>query len=165
MKSAIASACLVPLAAMSADAGEVPPLSLDMFEIIAGDDWKGSLTYLNYQAPFEDVTIQADVEISLVEAGLKLDYKYPNEPHANSSVLAEITDAGMVFMNEPIVAHTLTDDGIRTVTTAFSCEDMGRPAQCEMTYSFSADALDIKKMVTYESEAEAFRRNAYSFQR
>ena len=165
MKSVLVSACLLPLTVLTAQADEVPPLTLDIFEPIAGDDWTGSLTYLNYQEPFEDVTIPANVEISLGESGIKLDYKYPNEPHANSSVVASISDDGMTFINEPVIGNTSSEDGTREIKTAFACEDMGRPAQCEMTYRFSPSTLLIKKMVTYDGATEAFQRNAYTFQR
>ena len=144
---------------------ETPALALADLEPVIGDDWTGELTYLNYQAPFEDVTILADLNASMTEAGLQLDYVYPNEPHANSTVIAKIGDDGMTFMGEPITANDVTSDGTRTVTTAFACEDMGRSAQCEMTYAFSATRVSIKKMVIYDGEAESFRRNAYTFTR
>lgn len=150
---------------MAAHASDVTPVSLDMFTPILGEAWTGSLTYLNYQEPFEDVTIPANVEISFVDAGIQLDYKYPNEPHANSSVIASLSDDGLVFMDEPVIANTVSEDGTRAIKTAFVCEDMGRPAHCEMTYAFSANTLEISKMVTYDGATEAFRRNAYTFQR
>ena len=86
-------------------------------------------------------------------------------------------DAGTVFVdrflhtpmmypcNYGFTPHTLSDDGAREIKTAFPCEDMGQSAQCEMTYFFSANAIEIKKMVTYDGETDAFRRNAYTFQR
>ncbi|MEL7108534.1 MAG: hypothetical protein AAGJ68_04910 [Pseudomonadota bacterium] len=165
MKVLFLAAGLIPLSTVAAHASEVPAVTIDMFESLAGDDWSGSLTYLNYQAPFEDVTIPANIEISLLNSGLKLDYKYPNEPHANSSAVASISENGTVFMNEPVIANTLTDDDVREIKTGFACEDMGRSAQCEMTYMFSSSTLQITKMVTYDGEIEAFRRNAYTFQR
>ena len=146
-------------------AADVPALALSDLEPVIGEDWTGQLTYLNYQAPFDDVTIRANLNASMIEDGLQLDYIYPDEPHANSTVMAVIENGGTSFMGEPIVSNAVTSDGARQLMTAFACEDMGRPAQCEMTYSFSATVVQIKKMVTYDGEAESFRRNEYVFTR
>lgn len=149
----------------SAFANEAPPLEPSDLEIAVGSDWTGSLTYLNYQEPFVDFTISAALEVSATETGLQLAYKYPDEPHANSTIVAEIGQNGTLLMGEPIVSNLALEDGGREVKTAFDCEDMGRPAACEMTYAFSATELRIKKMVTYAGETEGFRRNEYVFTR
>lgn len=150
---------------LSAHAGEAVSLSPSDLVVVAGDDWTGSLTYLNYQAPFEDVTIPANLEVEATETGLKLGYIYPDEPHANSTITLKVSEDGTMMMGEPIVSNTLLETGAREVKTAFPCEDMGKAASCEMTYTFGASELNVTKMVTYEGETDAFRRNAYSFTR
>lgn len=159
-------ALLAPaILALSAHAGETVSLSPSDLAVVAGNDWTGSLTYVNYQPPFEDVTIPANLEVEATETGLKLAYIYPDEPHANSTVTLKVSEDGQMMMGEPIISNTLLETGAREVKTAFPCEDMGKAASCEMTYTFGASALNVTKMVTYEGETDAFRRNAYSFTR
>ena len=162
----ITAAFIVPaIFTLSAHASETEGLSASDLAVVAGNDWTGSLTYLNYQPPFEDVTIPANLEVEATNTGLKLAYIYPDEPHANSTVTLKVSENGQTMMGEPIVSNMLLDSGIREVKTAFPCEDMGKAASCEMTYAFGASQLNISKMVTYEGETDAFRRNAYSFTR
>ena len=153
------------LLALSAHAGEAEDLSPADLAIVAGTNWTGSLTYMNYQPPFEDVTIPANLEVEATDTGLKLSYIYPDELHANSTVTLKVSANGEWMMGAPIVSNTLSDSGLREVKTAYSCEDMGKEASCEMIYSFGASELNVTKMVTYKGETDAFRRNAYSFTR
>ena len=162
----ISAAFIAPaLLGLSAHAGETEGLSPSDLAVVAGTDWTGSLTYMNYQPPFEDVTIPANLEVEATDTGLKLAYIYPDEPHANSTVTLKVSGNGQWMMGAPIVSNTLSESGLREVKTAYSCEDMGKKASCEMIYSFGASELNVTKMVTYEGETEAFRRNAYSFTR
>ena len=164
MKLPVITALAAILTGASAMA-DVPKLTHADLSTVIGDDWTGQLIYLNYQAPFNDVTIRADLQAAAADNGLKLDYIYPDEPQANSTVIAEIGADGLSFMGEPIVANETLENDVRLIKTAFACEDMGRAAQCEMTYQFAPTELQIKKMVTYDGEAEAFRRNEYVFTR
>lgn len=165
MKTLALSTCLALSVTVPALAAEHPALTPEMLDVAVGDDWTGQLTYLNYQQPFEDVTIRADVHVTKIENGLQIEYKYPDEPHANSSVRARISADGQSFMDEPIVANIALDGGARQIDTRFSCEDMGRAATCEMTYYLSTSQLEITKMVTYDEGGDAFRRNSYAFSR
>ena len=165
MRKLMISLLVAPISATMASAMEPAPLEVTDLEVAIGSDWTGSLTYLNYQEPFIDFTIPVTLTVTAAEAGLKLAYVYPDEPHANSTVLAEIGANGSELMGEPIVSNTEREDGGREIVTAFDCEDMGRAAACEMTYAFAPKELRIKKMVTYEGETESFRRNAYVFTR
>jgi len=165
MKPLMLSICLASFTTVPAVADEPPALTAEMLEVALGEDWTGELTYLNYQEPFEDVTIRANAEIAAIENGLEIAYKYPDEPHANSSVRARISPDGKSFMGEPIVSNVALDGGARQIDTRFSCEDMGRAATCEMTYYLSTSLLEITKMVTYVDNGEPFRRNSYAFSR
>ncbi|MEL7040163.1 MAG: hypothetical protein AAGL90_01490 [Pseudomonadota bacterium] len=164
MKLPVATVLASALIGLSATA-DVPKLTRGDLEAVIGDEWTGQLTYLNYQAPFNDVTIRAALQASAADNGLKLDYLYPDEPNANSTVIAEIGADGTSFMGEPIVSNEMLEDDVRLVKTGYPCEDMGRAAMCEMTYRLAPTELRIKKMVTYDGETEAFRRNEYVFTR
>ena len=165
MKLVSSTLIAASLLGLSAEAEEVPTLSPADLSLAAGTDWTGELTYMNYQAPYEDVTIPANLEVEATESGLKLAYIYPDEPHANSTVIAKISGDGTMLMGEPIVSNQVIISGARELKTTFPCQDMGKSATCEMTYLFGASELKISKMVTYDGETEAFRRNAYTFSR
>lgn len=165
MKRLVYSLFLVPVLVLSGQAEDVPALSSDMLEVIAGDDWTGSLTYLNYGEPSRDFTIPATLEVDVVENGLKLAYKYPEEPQQNSVVTARVSKDGTKLIGATISANTILESGARQVVTNYSCEDMGRSALCEMTFTFSGNEFRVRKMVTYKGETDGFRRNEYVFTR
>ena len=165
MKSVLLSLGLATATTWTAQASEVQAVTPDSFDSILGTDWTGSLTYMNYQEPFEDVTIPAALEVAAVEGGFEFAYKYPDEPHANSTSLVALSAGGSVLMDQPVTANEILADGTQQITTAFACEDMGKSASCEMIYTLSSDRLSMRKMVTYEDEAQAFRRNEYNFVR
>ena len=165
MKSLTLACILAPIIALNASASETATLTSESLNPILGKDWSGSLTYQIYQPPFEDVTIEAGLEVTKVEGGFEFAYHYPNEPHANSASVVTIGENGSEIMDQPIVSNQISDDGTQTIITAFTCEDMGRAASCEVIYSLSQQAFSMRKMVTYDGETEAFRRNEYTFTR
>ena len=165
MKHLSLALIFLPLTALAAGASETVELTADSMTPILGSDWSGSLTYQDYQPPFADVTIEAALEVTAVQGGFEFAYIYPNEPHANSKSLVQIGENGTTIMDQPIVRNQISEDGTQTIVTAFACEDMGKSASCEMTYSLSAQAFSMRKMVTYDGETDAFRRNAYEFTR
>lgn len=165
MKSLALSLLISSIIALPASAENVPALTPENLETVIGADWSGSLTYLNYQEPFEDVTIPAAIEVEAIENGLAFAYKYPAEPQANSTGEALISADGTSFVGAPIVSNQVLETGSRQVITLEDCEDMGREAICAMTYTFAANAFQIEKMVTVKGESESFRRNEYVFTR
>ncbi|MEM9054001.1 MAG: hypothetical protein AAGB16_01635 [Pseudomonadota bacterium] len=165
MKPLALSLFIAPLLALPGFAGEVPPLAQEDLDILIGDDWTGSLTYLNYGEPVKDFTIPAEIDIERTEGGLNLSYQYPDEPHQNASMVSKVSADGARLNGETITSNTLLETGAREIRTAYPCEDMGRKASCEMIYTLSATSFETRKLVTYQGETEAFRRNAYSFSR
>lgn len=166
MKCAIMAAILSAATLVPAATGQaLTPVDTDDLEAAIGDDWTGELTYLNYGEPVQDFTIPAELDVVSVENGLELYFQYPEEPSQNIRVTWLITDEGKSLAGEPIIASTEMPDGTAVFVTAAPCEDMGKSAACQMTYSLSATELTIKKMVQYDGEDTAFRRNAYRFER
>ena len=165
MKRWAYSLLLASTLVLSSHADQTPVLSPDALEIIAGNDWTGSLTYLNYGEPVRDFTIPATLEVDVVERGLKLSYKYPEEPHQNSVVTARVSEDGTKLIGASISANSVLETGARRVVTNYSCEDMGRSAACETTFTFSAKEFRVRKMVTYKGETVGFRRSEYIFTR
>jgi len=165
MKRCAYSLLVASTLVFSSHAGEVPTLSPEALEIIAGDDWTGSLTYLNYGEPARDFTIPAALEVEIVERGLKLSYNYPEEPQQNSVVTARVSEDGTKLMGAPVTKISILETGAREVLTNYPCEDMGRSAACEMAFTFSENEFRVRKMVTYDGETDGFRRNEYIFTR
>lgn len=151
------------IAPMNAD--EAPTVAPTDFEGIDGTDWTGSLTYLNYQPPYKDFTIPTNLEVETKGASIELFFKYPDEPHMNGSSQLEIGESGKALGGERVISKTVLEDGSKEVRTRGDCKDMGKPASCEMIYTLSVNSISLKKMVTYEGETEAFRRNEYTFTR
>lgn len=156
---------LVPMLAPYVASAETPMLTPDTFDVIVGDDWSGDLTYLNYGEPVQDFTIPAELEIERVEMGLKMAFKYPDEPHQNSTMTARVSADGSMLSGAPVTLNAVSDISTREIRTEYPCEDMGKGASCEMIYQIRSDQLVMRKMVTYSGEIEAFRRNEYVFTR
>lgn len=165
MKRLIFSILLAPMLSFPSVAGEIPALSPGSLAVIAGDDWTGGLTYLNYGEPVKDFTIPAELDVEIVENGLKLAYIYPEEPQQNSIVTAKVSADGTKLMGAKITANRLLESGAREIVTTYACQDMGQTATCEMIYQLSETEFSVRKMVTYAGASETFRRNAYSFTR
>ncbi|MEO1554690.1 MAG: hypothetical protein AAFR82_12240 [Pseudomonadota bacterium] len=156
---------LSPVLAQPSLAGETPALTPEVFDVIVGDDWSGALTYLNYGEPVKDFTIPAELEVERVERGVKIAYKYPDEPHQNSTVTARLNEDGSQLMGAAVTVNDIGAAGAREIRTEYACEDMGKTAECEMIYELSSDRVVMRKMVTYSGEADAFRRSEYVFTR
>jgi len=165
MKLIISSLGMLPLICFSAAADEKVTVAEADLAVVIGDDWSGALTYLNYGEPVKDFTIPAEIDVEAVAGGLKLSFQYPDEPHANQTMISKLGADGTTLSGETIVANTVLASDARQVRTAYPCQDMGRAAACEMIYTFGEDRFEMRKMVTYEGEAEAFRRNVYTFTR
>ncbi len=142
------------------DAPRVEPRALERF---AGD-WRGALTYLNYQEPFDYFTIPAEATVSVDGDKVTIAYRYPDEPRQNGESTARLSKDGRAFDGQPIVSATATDDAYAFVTR-YACEDMGKKATCEMTYRAGAADLYIGKRVTYADGGDPFLRNEYRLAR
>lgn len=156
---------LSPVMVPTSVAAETPVLTPDAFDVIVGDNWSGALTYLNYGEPAKDFTIPAELEVERIEEGLKMAYKYPDEPHQNSTVTARINEDGSRLMGAQVTLNAIAESGAREIRTEYACQDMGKAAACEMIYELSADRVVMRKMVAYTGDSEAFRRNEYVFTR
>ena len=132
---------------------------------LIGTDWTGTLTYMNYQEPFIDVTIPAALEVTETASGLELFFKYPDEPQANSRYELTYSDTGSDIDGKPLTERMVSETGATTLKTVAKCEDMGRAASCEMVYQISDADFIQTKFVTYAESGEQIRRNSYAFTR
>ncbi|MEM8616265.1 MAG: hypothetical protein AAGF20_04955 [Pseudomonadota bacterium] len=143
----------------------LPQVDAASFEQILGTDWNGSLTYLNYSAPFKDFTIPAQVEVTSAANGVSLFFKYPDEPQQNGGQTLEISEQGRRFGGDRVTLSMTDAEGMTEIRTEGPCQDLGRAASCEMIYRFSNVSMGVKKLVTYEGESQSFRRSEFQFSR
>nr|WP_070960512.1 hypothetical protein [Hyphomonas sp. Mor2] len=165
MKRIILPLLISPLIVFSSAAEDPVTVSVEDLSVVIGTEWTGSLTYLNYGEPVKDFTIPAEIDVAETEGGFKFSFQYPDEPHANSTSLTGISADGTQINGETVVANALLDTGAREIRTTSSCKDMGKAATCEMIYTLGSKTFEMRKMVTYEGETDAFRRNVFSFTR
>ena len=140
-------------------------ITADDLRPLVQSDWVGSLTYMNYQPPYQDVTIPAALEVFRQAAGLDFHFKYPDEPHANSHYTFTHSEVDGTLDGNPIILRETTEDGTLKVVTGYPCEDMGRAADCTTTFTLSHTEFSQTKYVTYTDTGERIRRNAYSYTR
>lgn len=150
--------------AFSAVASGPPAVTDADLARVTGDDWTGELTYRDYSPPFGKVAIAAEVDVTRTAAGLTLSMRYPREPQANSADTLSVTDGGRRIGGDPVVSR---EDiaGAAVITTRGPCEDDGREAVCERTYTFGDKTFSLRKSVRLAGETRAFERNAYTFTR
>jgi len=144
--------------------GADPLIAKADFDSVLGDDWSGSLTYLNYSEPFEEVTIPAEIDVSSSPTGLTFSFQYPEEPQQNSTLTIDLSGPSNEIRDAKIVRRSTVGNSVIFMTVE-PCEDMGREANCEMIYALAPNMLNIVKVVTYDGETESFQRNAYAFSR
>ncbi|MEM6544153.1 MAG: hypothetical protein AAF991_00570 [Pseudomonadota bacterium] len=165
---------LVPVFLLTACAGTVekvignePIVTLADLQPLAGENWKGSLTYLNFQEPFKYFTIPAELEVSVIDTeerkGIELSYRYPEEPQANSKSTILLSANGRMLGAETVVERA-DEDGELRIVTRFDCIDNEVDASCSVTYRMSPSTFTFTKTVTV-GEEDAFRRNEFSFTR
>ena len=159
----VAVSCLI--AALPSMAENNPTITPDDLRPLVQSDWVGSLTYMNYQPPYQDVTIPAELEVSRQAEGLDLYFKYPDEPHANSRYTFTYSESDGTLDGNPIILRETTEDGTLKIITGYTCEDMGRAADCTTTITLSNTEFTQTKHVTYSDTGEKIRRNAYSYSR
>ena len=172
--TAVAAAMSLLACAAAQNAGEggesedavadITVTNVDLRRLI-GDDWSGALTYLNYSAPYEYFTIPAALEVKEAGEGINLSFIYPEEPDQNFSYDLAVSVDQKRIGDESVVYREETAEGELIIKTRFDCEDLGKAAECRMTYAISPQAFSITKMVTYTGESEAFLRNEYKFTR
>lgn len=135
------------------------------FGALAGDDWKGTLTYLDYQPPYEDVTIPAELTIALSSRSVRLAHRYPEEPKANEQSEVPVSEDGSRIDGDRVTVRRRTQSGALLLVAEGECEDMGRKATCINSYRLETRQLVIRKDVRIEGREDTFRRSEYRFVR
>lgn len=139
-------------------------VSISDFAPVAGDGWKGTLTYLDYQPPHRKVALPASVAVVLNANQITMQVSYPDEPHANSNTSFAIADDGRFINGETVIDRTPISPNGTAIKTQYECEDNGAPARCISDYLLSSNVLQLTKTVIIEGRPP-FVRNKYVFAR
>jgi hypothetical protein len=148
-------------------AAPVPKIKADDFQRLAGAQWTGALTYLDYSKNKKvsipsrlTVTRSATDKLSWV-----FDYEYPDEPQANEKENVAIGKDGKTINDTTMVERTILADKTLKIVTEKAGIDNDRRALFRYTYLIGAQSFSLKKEVRYEGVGEFFERNEYSWKR
>lgn len=169
----LASILILPGCGSDDEAGEVgPPPQVQVADLkrLIGDDWTGELTYLNFSEPFDYVTIPAELDVTSAGRGVELHLQYPGEPAQDLKYTVEVLEDGRRLGNEPVMARVENRNGGVVIKTRTECEDLGRDAICDMTYTITDTSFVFAKMVTLTEDndvtrEDTFLRNEFRFKR
>lgn len=165
MKTCLTSLAMIALMACATTSPDAAPVVTPAdLALVSGSGWTGTLVYRDYSPPFTEVTLQAEVDVSISPYGLLLDMRYPGEPGANSTDMLSVASDGTRLGGDPVVARQKEGRAVY-ITTRAECEDDEKPAICEHIYTFSKAMFGLRKNVQLDGSSESFQRNAYNFTR
>lgn len=136
-------------------------LNLSDFEILNNTQWKGQLTYKDYQSGKQQ-TIDATMQIKIEGKKITSSVQYTYEPNKNNTYSVKLKKNGTYFGNEKVISNTFKN-GTRTFITTYEGRDNGKKATMYITHQFNDTSYTFTKEVQYENETERFTRNTYQF--
>ena len=136
-------------------------VSTSDFEILDNTNWKGTLTYLDYQSG-ELSSIDTNLQVEIEGNKVKSNLQYVYEPHKNNKSSVQIKKNGTYYGKEKIVSNTL-NNGTRTIITTYEGKDNGKKATMFITHEFNKTSYTISKKVAYKNTDESLVRNTYKF--
>jgi hypothetical protein len=150
----------------SAQTAPVTKITSDDLRALEGNQWIGSLTYLDYGSG-KKTTIKSNVTISRsTQDNIWLfDYQYPEEPKANSKAELVLSTDGTVFDGQTVIENSKLADGLRRIVTTKPGSDNNRKALYRFTYDIGKDKFTVRKDVRIDGATEYFERNTYSWAR
>jgi hypothetical protein len=144
-----------------------PKIEPTDFQILTGDKWTGTLSYLDYGngqktsiASTLSVKQSADDKLKWV-----FDYQYPDEPKASQKRDVILSADGGMIDGDKVVEKQYLPDGTLKFVTEKDGRDNNKPALLRNTYSISSTNFSIKKEVKMEGEKVFFERNEYRWKR
>lgn len=166
LRSAIAFGLfLLSATALAGESHNQPLVTVVDFAPLSGDQWTGSLSYLDYGSNTEQripVKMQFD---AATKNDVRYQVQYPGETQYNESAMLKVTDEGRALNKETIMNRCLQSDGTLKLVTLSIGEDNDRSAEIRMTYSVSKTKLSIHKEVRWIDEPDFLWRNSYELTR
>ena len=144
-----------------------PRITRDDLRVLTGAQWSGTLTYLDYRSN-KKVSIPTNLTVrpnGEDKWAWVFEYKYPDEPKANSEEIVRISRNGKTLNGEVVLERTRLPDSTVRIVTEKKGQDNNRAASIRFTYSLNAKSFSIKKEIRYEHENQFFERNEYRWNR
>lgn len=161
---------LVTLAALAfvivgcAGPAKLAPSDIDQ---LAGERWKGTLTYLDYTSN-KPTTIPSSLSVTRVQAqpsAWEFAFGYSDEPQADNRNTLVLSPDGRTFAGETVLERaTLPGGGVRIVTTEQGKDD-NKPATLRYVYTITPTEFSITKFVKYAGSESEIERNTYRWKR
>jgi hypothetical protein len=158
---------LMSLPLLGLTTSDRPALRPTDLQMLTGQPWTGTLTYLDYRSN-RPVSIRSTLIVSRPKGDEPVwifDYRYPDEPKANSQETVTLGTDGTTLNGEHVVERTSVAGERLKVVTEESGMDNDRKAAIRYTYSIGATSVSIKKEVRYEDAQEYIERNRYEWTR
>ena len=147
------------------DSGNTEKVTMDDLNRLQGDNWQGTLSYLNYGSDKRStIPVKATIKV-LDKNGLLYAIQYPGEEQYNVKERLKLSSDGTRIDGYSITNREQAADGTLVLTTEGKGRDDNRPAQIQIIYSVAADRFSIRKNVRFTNEEAYLNRNEYSFLR
>lgn len=137
------------------------------FQVLTGNIWVGTLTYLDYGSGQKTsiastLTVTQSTEDKLK---LKFDYQYPDEPKANKKSDVMLAADGATVDGYKVIEEIYLPDGMLKLVTQRNDKDNNKAATLRYSYFYTATKFSIKKEVKYDGINDFIECNEYSWKR
>ncbi|MGB5487743.1 MAG: hypothetical protein WBN06_10170 [Lysobacterales bacterium] len=140
-------------------------VTMDEFRGLEGDNWEGSLSYLNYNSDKRS-TIPVKLAVKVLnEKALQYAIQYPGEDQHNAKERLKLSSDGTRINGYIITNREQTTDGTLILTTEGKGQDDNRSAEIQVIYAVAADRFSIRKNVRFKKSGAYINRNEYSLRR
>ena len=134
------------------------------FDMLCGDAWKGTLTYINY-SNCKEVTIPSKLNVlKLNDTTYVFATSFPEEPQANQMDTVRFLKKGTYLDKEKVMIRSLKHDTLRIITEQSGTVN-DTPAIFRHTYILSKHYFMQEKKEKKEKEFTYKVRNRYEFRR
>ncbi|WP_409432060.1 hypothetical protein ACJ3XI_07510 [Litorimonas sp. RW-G-Af-16] len=144
---------------------EGPTVSLSDLAVLTGDDWVGSLTYLDYSSG-EMAEIATKVSIQAPESRqITYTISYPDEPWEDGTDTIKLSEDGRLVDGYVVIQSQTGEAGEVMFMTEHAGEDDNQPATIRMAYRVAPKEFQIRKDVKFEASEAFITRSTYAFSR
>jgi hypothetical protein len=146
---------------------DAPRLRPGDLQILTGQPWIGTLTYLDYGTN-KRVSIASNLSVSHSRTDTLVwvfAYEYPDEPKANSQDTLALSRDGRTIHGERVVERAGRSTDTLKIVTEKRGTDNDKQAVFRLTYLISAKSFAIRKEVRYEGADGYIERNRYDWKR
>jgi len=138
------------------------------FDVLQGDSWSGTLTYLDYSSG-KTTTIRSTLQVTRVaEGSWTFAVGYNDEPHANAADEVRLEQGGLAIRSGDSVEHVVgrtERTGHIEIVTEQPGEDNGTAAVIRRVRTIAPREYSLAKYVCPEGQETFFKRHEYRWAR